>query len=377
MQTRHHPLSGTAPGTQRQITSFHYGPADGQRKVYIQASLHADELPGMLVAHHLRLRFAALEQAQRLRAEIVVVPMANPIGLAQSVLRQSAGRFELASGENFNRYFLDRKGPALAEVVGERLEGRLGDDPQVNATRVRDALREAIATWPEDTELASQRKVLMGLACDAEVVLDLHCDGESLVHLYTGTPLWPQAEPLARLIGAQASLLALESGDQPFDEACSQTWWQLEERFRGRHPVPMGCLSVTVELRGLHQVTHAQAAQDAEAIVAFLVHRGLIDGTPVDLPPLLQEATPFAATDVLVTPVSGLVVYLRELGDTVRAGEVLIEVIDPLSGAVTPIASRTDGLLFAREHQRYTPAGRSLAKVRGTVPLRTGKLSAD
>jgi hypothetical protein len=36
------------------LTSFHFGHADGGEKVYIQASLHADELPGMLAAWHLK-----------------------------------------------------------------------------------------------------------------------------------------------------------------------------------------------------------------------------------------------------------------------------------------------------------------------------------
>jgi [acyl-carrier-protein] S-malonyltransferase len=61
MRTQQHPLPSSALGTQRQLTSLHFGPADTGRKVYIQASLHADELPGMLVAHPLRQRLTALE----------------------------------------------------------------------------------------------------------------------------------------------------------------------------------------------------------------------------------------------------------------------------------------------------------------------------
>ncbi|HWH84972.1 MAG TPA: succinylglutamate desuccinylase/aspartoacylase family protein [Burkholderiaceae bacterium] len=372
MHTRHHPLHGSPLGTQREIVSFHHGPADAGRKAYFQASLHADELPGMLVAHHLRRRLEALERAGRLRGEIVVVPVANPIGIGQTVLLANEGRFELGSGENFNRHYAALFAPALS-----LLEGRLGMDAAANARVVRAALRTLAAGLPEETELASQRKTLLGLACDAEVVIDLHCDAESLLHLYTGTALWPQAEPLARLTGARASLLASESGDQPFDEACSQTWWQLEAHFRGMHPIPMGCLSVTLELRGNADVSHALAQADADALIAFLTHRGLVDGPLPELPPLLEAATPFAGTDVLKAPVSGLVVYTRDLGATVRAGDVLLEIIEPISGAVHPVATSADGLFFAREVQRYARAGRALAKVAGAVPLRSGKLSSD
>jgi uncharacterized protein len=372
MQTRHHPLRGAPPGTQREITSLHFGPAGTGRKVYLQASLHADELPGMLVAQHLRRRLEALEAGGSLRGEVVLVPVANPIGIGQTVLLANIGRFELGSGENFNRHYA-----ALFEPAAAQLEGRLADDAAANAQQVRAVLRSLVAALPDDTELASQRKTLLGLACDAEVVLDLHCDAEALLHLYTGTALWPQAEPLARLTGARASLLAAESGDHPFDEACSQVWWQLEAHFRGRHPIPMGCLSVTLELRGEADVSHPLAAADADAIVAFLIHRGIVDGPAPVLPPLRNAPTPLDGTDVLKAPVSGLVVYTRELGDTVRAGEVVLEVIEPIGGAVHPVASRTDGLFFAREAQRYARAGRSLAKVAGAVTVRSGKLSSD
>jgi predicted deacylase len=372
MDVRTHPLSGAPLGTRREIVSFHYGPTDTGRKVYVQASLHADELPGMLVAHHLRQRLDALERDGRLRGAVVVVPVANPIGIAQTVLLKNEGRFELGSGENFNRHY-----PALFDRVVPLLEGRLGGDAAANAQAVRAALRSLIAALPEDTELMSQRKTLLGLACDAEVVLDLHCDAESLLHLYTGTALWPQCEPLARLTGARASLLASESGDNPFDEACSQTWWQLEAHFRGRHPIPMGCLSVTLELRGEADVAHPLAAADADALIAFLTHRGIVDGPVPALPPLREAATPLDGTDVLKAPVSGVVVYVRELGERLRAGDVVFDVVDPVSGAAHPVATRTDGLFFARESQRYARAGRALAKVAGQVPVRSGKLSSD
>lgn len=376
MQHRIHPLRGATPGTQRSLHSFHYGVLGHPRKVHVQASLHADELPGMLVAHHLRRHLAQLEAAERLNCEVVVVPVANPIGLGQSVLRRHEGRFDLASGENFNRHY-----PALVDLVMPRLEGRLGADALANVNLVRAALREVLAglSTPEAApgELAHQRLTLIGLACDAEVVLDLHCDSEALPHLYTGTPLWPDVAPLAQLLGSQAQLLALESGDNPFDEACSQTWWQLAERLGGQHPIPLACISVTVELRGEHDVSHALAAQDAQALIDFLTLRGLVDGPEPVLPALLQPATPLAGTDVVASPASGVVVYRRALGEQLRAGDVVADVVDPVSGEVHPARTRTDGLLFTREAPRLTTAGRPLAKVAGAVPVRSGKLSSQ
>jgi predicted deacylase len=58
MQTRIHPLTSPTLGTARTLVSHHYGPDDASRKVYIQASPHADELPGMVVAWYLKRHFA-------------------------------------------------------------------------------------------------------------------------------------------------------------------------------------------------------------------------------------------------------------------------------------------------------------------------------
>ncbi len=77
MQTRRHSLVSTTLGTSRELVSFHFGDAkrDGE-KVYIQASLHADETPAMLTAWTLKKRLAALDAEGRVRGEIVLVPVA-------------------------------------------------------------------------------------------------------------------------------------------------------------------------------------------------------------------------------------------------------------------------------------------------------------
>ena len=59
MHHKTHDILAPVPGICRQIHSFHFGPR-GAGKVYIQASLHADELPGMLVAWHLKQRLGEL-----------------------------------------------------------------------------------------------------------------------------------------------------------------------------------------------------------------------------------------------------------------------------------------------------------------------------
>jgi len=368
MRTVKHPLPSATLGTQRELISLHYGEGSGP-KIYIQASLHADELPGMLVAHHLRQRLDKLEAQGQIQGQIALVPVANPIGLSQWVLGSALGRFELNTGENFNRHYGD-----LAEAVAARIESRLGDDALSNVAVIRQALRDCIAALPATTELQHLRRTLLGLSMDAEVVLDLHCDAEAVLHLYTGTDLWQQCEPLARCLGAHATLLAKESGGEPFDEACSKIWWQLSERFAGRYPIPPACLSVTVELRGNRDVNHGLAAKDADGIIDFLRHRGVLKGPAPTLPPLLHPATPLAGSVPLAAPTSGLLTFLVEPGTLLRAGEVVAELIDPLSGQVTEIKTPVDGVMYAHISGRFASAGTKIAKVAGAQATRTGNL---
>ncbi|MFG6466674.1 succinylglutamate desuccinylase/aspartoacylase family protein [Roseateles sp. BYS87W] len=368
MHAVHHPLLSPAPGTQRELVSLHYG-RPGGAKAYIQASLHADELPGMLTAHHLRLQLDALEAAGQITGEIVLVPMANPIGLSQFLLHAHLGRFELMSGENFNRHYPDQIAAVAAEV-----EGQLGADAASNVAVLRRALKAAVLAAPVDTELQSLRRTLMGLSCDADIVLDLHCDAQALLHLYTETPCWPECEALARFLRSRVTLLAQDSGDNPFDEACSQVWWKWKQHFGDRFPIPQACMSVTVELRGAADVTHELAAADAAHIVDFLRWRGLISGDKPALPDAVGDARPLAGSMPIKSPVAGVLTFVKDVGAEVLAGDVLAHVIDPITAQVTELRSPCDGLFFARDFLRFANAGMRVAKVAGKHAVRTGKL---
>lgn len=368
MQTQTHPLIAPTLGTARNLTSFHYGPGGGQ-KIYIQSSLHADELPGMLVATLLRRHFAALETAGKLRDEIVVVPVPNPIGLSQHVFGDHLGRFELNTMQNFNRNFHD-----LAALVMPRIEGRLTADAAQNLAAVRAATGEALAEQKPRTELESQRLALQRLSYDADVVLDLHCDNDAVMHLYTNPDLWADVEPLARYLGSQASLLALNSVGNPFDEVHSFCWSALRERFGSRFPIPNGAISVTVELRSERDVSWELAEHDAQAIVDYLTQRGTIDGTPSPLPPLAHPATPLAGVEPLVAPVSGILVFRTPVGIVVEPGQEIADIVDPLTDRVITLKASVRGVLYARQVVRFATAGMEVARVAGTTPFRTGSL---
>ncbi len=364
MKILHHPLAESTPGTAHQVTSLHFGAPGRGPKACIQASLHADEVPAMLVAWHLRQHLEALDAAGRLLGEVVLVPAANPIGLAQFALQVHQGRFDLASGDNFNRSYAD-----LAAAVAPKLAGM---EAAPSVEQVRAALREAVAALPVRNALTSLRRTLLGLAVDADIVLDLHCDGEAVLHAYTTPACWPEAELLARCMGLRAVLLAEHSGGDPFDEACSMLWPDLAAALG--QPLPQACLALTVELRGEADVDHALAAADAAGILHFLQLRGLVAGPAAQPPPLLCRPTPLAASIPMPAPRGGVLVFRQAPGAQVHEGDAIVDIIDPVTAEVSTVAAPTDGLFFARCQRRFTAAGMSLGKVAGTEARRSGPL---
>ncbi len=369
MQASKHPISTLHSSTSYALDSFHFGTAGQGKKVYIQAALHADEVPGMLVSQFLRRALLALEAAGKLRGEIVLVPAANPIGLAQAIHGAPFGRFDLSTGVNFNRAYKH-----VAEELKESLVGQLGADAAANVAAVRRHARASVARWQPATDADALKKILLGLAIDADIVLDLHCDNEAVVHIYTGTPLADAVAPLTALMGAHAVLLARAAGEEPFDEACSRLWWELAEHFGAALPIPLSCLSTTVELRGEMDVSYELAQRDADALLDFLAHAGVIDAPLPALPAPLCQPTPLEGVEPIIAPHAGVLVFLQPLGRRVEAGTVLAEVTDPVSGACSELRCTVPGVFFARSAHRHVLRGMNVGKIAGATAYRSGKL---
>ena len=370
MQRIDQSLPWGCPGSERRLSLLRFG--SGPCKAYIQASLHADELPGMRVAVELKRRLLELESAGRLTGVVELVPVANPIGLTQLFQAAAQGRFEFASGKNFNRDFVD-----LAAAVAPRLEGRLGDDGPSNVRLIRAAMREALdALPPPASELEGLQRLLLRHACDADLVLDLHCDFEAVMHLYSLPQHWAQLRPLAARLQAGAVLLAEDSGGSSFDEACAMPWLRLRQRFPAAQ-IPLACVAATVELGGMADTEADRAVASAEAILAYLAEQGLIAGDWSAAPDTCCEATPLAGAQYALAPHAGVVSFFKAPGDWVDCGEALFEVIDPLSDRRSVVRAETCGVLYARERMRFARPGLWLAKIAGSTPIRQGRLLSD
>ncbi len=366
-------LESWSPGTHRCLAVYRYGKAGSGQKVYIQAGIHADELPANLVAYHLQGLLDGADRAGRIKAEIVLVPMANPVGLANVVLGDHMGRYLAATGQNFNRGW-----PSVAPEAVAAITGKTGTDAVANTRLLKAAVAEALGSRTPENEAQMLQLTLMRLASDADIVLDLHTDSEAEMHLYVDPEQWPAAADLAGLLGAPVVMFARGSGDDPFEETVAQP--AIQARALGIDVAQP--LTVVVELRGQGDVAHELAAGDAAALFAFLMHRGIIQGEAIEVPAFSGIAAPFSATQVLRAPTGGILVYLRELGAMVKPGDVVAEIIDPAALPGAPpvlVKAETEGRFFARGAHHLARPHAAFGKIHGKKPLkgRSGKLLYD
>ena len=170
-------LVGDTPGRSTELNYFRIGPAGAAKKVYLQAALHADEQPGILILHHLLQLLRDADAAGELNAQFVLFPMVNPLGMGDIEFGQHQGRYNRSSGINHNRDW-----PVLHDALGPGLVAKLGADAAENVLLIRDALREWAENLPQVTAFEQWRQCVISEACDADYVFDVHCDDDSLVH---------------------------------------------------------------------------------------------------------------------------------------------------------------------------------------------------
>jgi hypothetical protein len=367
----HIALTPYSLGTQRTLTIYRFGTAGSEPRVYVQGGMHADELAGPLTAHHLVCLLGEAAVRGAIAGDITVVPQANPIGIGQYHLAGLSGRYDAATGNNFNRGF-----PDVSDAVVEAVADRLRDgDTAHNREVVQGAIADALSQVTAHTEVEALRLALMRQAAGADIVLDLHTDSESELHLYIDPEQWPGAGDLAAYLEATVVMFARASGGNPFEETAAAPWLALRERHGGDSiPLP---LTTVVELRGRADAYDELAAKDAAALYAFLQRRGAVAGTPPPLPEPICIAAPFEATAIVRATVAGIVAYKMPLGAMVAKGDIIAEIVDVTgddpASTRTPVVAETSGRLFTRSLTKLARPGLPLVKIQGTEPIGTRK----
>ena len=329
-------IAGDTPGVEWRLPVLRFVGKDASApKTYMQAALHAGELPGVAALHFF---IPMLEQAEKngeILGDITIVPKANPIGAAQYLYGELQGRFEQGGRINFNRDF-----------------------PLVPLSECA-----ALTSEPRSRLAVDQlKRHLLSMAVTADLVLDLHCDDESVLYAYFDQLFWPAATDLAESFGLEAVLLS-DGSSAAFEEAVTYAWKHADLGHRKNWHDDR--ISLTMEFRGQRDV-HADTAKiDAEGIMSFLKRRGAIAGTPSRNEPFSGSVAGLDYVQMVNAPVGGTVLFEKDIGEKVRAGDRLAVIVnepgDPQRDVV--ITSPCDGAIVTRVQHRFVRPTDNLMKI--------------
>jgi predicted deacylase len=340
-------IAGDSEGVSYEFPVFRFDGSDkAAPSAYLQAALHAGELPGVVAIDALVPMLSRAEAEGRIKGNITVVPWANPIGRAQYLYGDHQGRFHLGTRTNFNRSF-----PLLAA-------------PDIALLPVHGTADQRLKTR------------LLQLSIGHDIVLDLHCDDEGLAYLYVHTSLWPAMADCAAAMGVDAVVLWDEDTDGTFEGASITPYLNVPAeaaRFDRR-------VATTVEYRGILDVDGALARSDAEGLYRLLVARGVIlDQALSTSGSFTGIVAPIENIDMMPAPRSGAILFEVKPGDRVAKGALLATIVHAPgeAGGRTQVFAPQAGIILTRRSRRIIRAGEDLLKLVGdrkSADARSGTL---
>lgn len=322
MEIQHVTLESDTPGQAFTLRVIRFRGTGGGPSVYLQAALHAHEIPGMVALDRLIARLDGAERAGRLVSDVTVVPHANPVGLAQALNGETLGRFDFNSRTNFNRSF-----PPGAP---ESRAGRAADD-RLKAT-------------------------LLAMAIEAEVVLDLHCDDEGPVYIYVAERQLEEGRRLARCIAAEFILFDSVDAGVSFDTEVLVRW-KAQNRPDDRR------FASTIEYRGMLDVAPALAEADAAGLYRFLVAIGAVHDSLPEVSPVEPVAGHVDDAELIPSPVPGAILYDVSVGDRVAEGQRLAAILPEPGAEPHALRAPFDGVVMTRRNLRFIRRGDHVLKV--------------
>lgn len=283
-------------------------PTGKEKRISVVTGTHGDELEGQFVCYELLRRVK--EGQQYLKGIVDVYPAMNPLGI-DSITR-GIPMFDL----DMNRVFPgDEEGPmveTLAKQVVEDLEG-------------------------------------------SDVCIDIHASNIFLkeipqvrINEITADQLVPMAEKLnIDLIWVHASATVLES----------TLAYSLNS---------IGVPTLVVEMGVGMRITEDYCHQLVDGILNLMKSEGMWDG------PVSEVKEPIVSYDREVGYVnadaSGIYIPVTNIGDFVKEGDVIGNVVNPLTGEINEVArSPIDGLVFTRREYPVVYSGSLLGRVLGGV----------
>lgn len=322
------------------------GTKKGAKSVYLQSAMHGSEVQGSFVLAKL-IQF--LEKNPPL-GNVRIIPNANPAGLNQKAGEYTFGRFDLSTGDNFNRqYFLVTRDMDWSRWKKYRAEDELFRDFRAFLKKSIQARSNQPHSYSESLALKLQT-----LSIDYDLCLDLHCANQSVRHCYV--PAYAKDD--AAYFNIPFHILMPNKFGGAMDEVFFNPWWTLAEQIHCSIPVQ----SFTLELGNHELASESQSLKDLDGILNYLRHMGVVSGRAKKVKaPVRCEQKNYK---VVYAPVGGITDWIAPLGKKVRKGQLLAKILYFAKTPVeVPILSPVDGIPILNHSSAVVNQGAELVKL--------------
>ncbi|QIW10294.1 succinylglutamate desuccinylase/aspartoacylase family protein [Francisella sp. LA112445] len=308
--------------------------------VYMQASMHASELQGNAVMIKLLEHFKKYQP----KGDIYLIPQCNPIGADNFIGAGHQGRFDSATGDNWNRYYFNPEIDYKAFVT-EHLDSSTTEYKKAFEKLLAEALDKEL----EQEWFLSRAKRLnytvQKEAQKADYVLDLHTDTDATTYIYT--PAF--AKKTAEIFGYKHTLVIPNEFTGALDEAIFVPWWKLQEEFKaqGRHEdILKECF--TLELGSEEYINFEDATMQTQGVLNYLKSKNVID-SPFDIDRLHKDIIHHDISNYKSVRAveGGLYEWFVKAGDYFKAGEIVGQYIQTSTMEVKPLKFPFGGTIIS------------------------------
>ena len=248
------------------------GSEAGAPKVYIQASMHASEIQGNAVVFEL-LTYLKENQPQ---GDIVIIPQCNPISMSNRLGAGHQGRFDPATGDNWNRHYF------LPEIDYEAFaEAHLHSETAIYKAAFRQLLMSDLdAALACNYRLSRAKRlnyIMQRQALEADIILDLHTDTNAIDYIYS--PNFAK-QSVEKFYFSYVLLMENDVGGA-LDEAGFYPWWALKKAFeKHKRQEEVQVDAFTLELGSEEIIDSKKGQNQALGILNYLAYKGVVKSIP-------------------------------------------------------------------------------------------------
>ena len=321
------------------------------KKVYIQANLHGAEIVGNAVIHNLIEYLVTLEQ-DKLKGEIWLVPLCNPIATNQRGHFFATGRFNSYDGKNWNRIFWDysKEASDLTQFAKSQLDLPLDAIRQNYLAKIQQAWQKQLAKiqQPSSATISEQyRATLQSICLDADYVIDIHSSSNQAIDFLF---CFASREAAAGYFGISYGILMTEYDGNAFDEAFLKPWLALEQEFQQLgYATKFDVEAWTLELGSGMTMNPDSVAKGFQGIKNYLTHKTILQSDQV--PPHTQiKFVPRNAINSYYAATGGMIQNRLPLNTRVSKGDLIYQLLSFNKKRQLPelinVYAQTDGIIF-------------------------------